>query len=133
MTAPLSFVRPVDHYIHTEEDPTTGAAVHHVVVHSFSHLYDEEGTAHHFTARKDRWGVLVLDQELPDPEEWTESTFWLRHRAMEVLYDARNQRCQSHLWCHAFCRKSQPGGGPLAFCSSPDEIAAERARRRDEA
>lgn len=126
LTGPEASVRPADHYTHTTTDEASGEAIHHVVVYSFAHLYDEEGTAHHFTARKDRGGILTLDQRA------TEEAFWLRHRAIHALYEARNQRCQPHGWCHAFCRKAQPGGGPLTFCSSPQEIAAEIVRRWDE-
>ncbi|MGW1039576.1 hypothetical protein [Streptomyces sp. NPDC002547] len=126
LTPSEASVRPVDRYTHTTTDQETGEAVHHVVVYTFAHLYDEEGAAHHFTARKDRGGVLTLDQGR------TEETFWLHHRAIEALYEARKQRCQPHGWCHAFCRRAQPEGGPLAFCSSPQEIAAEILRRWDE-
>lgn len=126
MASTTTFVQPADRYTHTTLDERTGEAVHHVVVYRFAHLYDQEGTAHHFTARKDRTGVLTLDQPAG---ELTNEVFWLRHRAIQALYEARNQRCQSRAWCHADCRRYQPGGGPLTFCSSPEEIAEKRAER----
>lgn len=131
-TAAQSTVRPVDRYTHTTIDGRTGELVHHVVIHTFANLYDTVGTELHYDFRQDDRRCWEIAEPFASDGDGAMSELFLRSRAREVFHAARNMRCQTWGWCHAFCRREQVTNGMLHFCSTPEEIAAVRAVREAE-